>query len=191
MTHKKRRSSLQDTTLVEHTKNGDVDSYGELIARHRESVFRAAYSIAKDRHEADDATQEAFIKAFNSIGRFRRGAPFKPWISQIARNEARKRKRSNNRQNELGLTVAEDPALGGDAEPAAERSALFQERRMKLLQAIRGLRKKDQQIIVFRHFLELSEKQIAEILGCAQGTVKSRLFRALEQLRKRLPDRMI
>lgn len=191
MPHRKNRSSLRDATLAEHTKDGDVDSYGELITRHRNSAFRAAYSITKDRNEAEDATQEAFIKAFNVIGCFRRGASFKPWISQIARNEARKRKRSNNRQHELGLTVAEDPALWGDAEPAAERSALLQERRMKLLQAIRGLRKKDQQIIVFRYFLELSEKQIAEILGCAQGTVKSRLFRALEQLRKRLPDRMI
>ena len=158
MPHRKSRSSLHDATLAEHTKDGDVDSYGELIARHRNSAFRAAYSITKDHNEAEDATQEAFIKAFNVIGRFRRGASFKPWISQIARNEARKLKRSNHRQYELGLTVAEDSALGDDAEPAAERSALLQERRIKLLQAVRGLREKDQQIIVYRHFLELSEK---------------------------------
>lgn len=141
------------------------------------------------RNEADaaDAAQEAFVKAYYALGRFRPGAPFRPWLLKIVTNEARSRRRSSVRRDALSHKVA---ALGpsGDAAPSPEGAALSGELRRQLLHAIDALADKDRLVITYRYFLEMSEAEMAEILGVARGTIKSRLNRAQRRLKARLPE---
>jgi RNA polymerase sigma factor (sigma-70 family) len=173
---------LDETTLVERAKNGDQGAYGELVQAHRHIAFRTAYLITQDASDAEDATQDGFVKAYYALGRFRRGAPFRPWLLQIVANEARNRRRSAGRRTHLALRVAAD-APSGEAAPSPEGAVLSAEQRETLLRAVNGLREDDRLVISCRYFLELSEEETADVLGWRRGTVKSRLSRALERLR--------
>ena len=159
-------------------------AYEELVRRHQDVAVRTAYVISPDG-DAEDAVQEAFVKAYAALGRFRAGSPFRPWLLRIVTNEARNRRRSAGRRTGLALRVAED-RRPGDAAPSPESAVLADETRATLLAAVNALRREDQEIIGARYFLELSEAESAEALGLARGTVKSRLSRALDRLRAEL-----
>jgi RNA polymerase sigma factor (sigma-70 family) len=179
-------ASDSDTRLVELARRGDADAFGLLVQRHQDVAFRVAYVIAGEVDDAQDVAQDAFVKAYAALSRFRADAPFRPWLLQIVANEARNRRRSTGRRAHLALRAAaeERNAASGDAAPSPEAAALADEERRALLAAMDGLRKEERQAIAFRYFLELSEAEMADALGCARGTVKSRLSRALAHLRE-------
>ncbi len=129
--------------------------------------------------------QDGFVKAYQALGRFRAGAPFRPWLLQIVANEARNRRKATGRRAALALRAgaAADDRSSGDAAPSPEAAALAGEQRRLLLEAVNGLREEDRLVIAYRFFFDLSEAEMAEALGCARGTVKSRLSRALGRLR--------
>ena len=135
--------------------------------------------------EAEDAAQEAFVKAYYALPRFRSGAPFRPWLLRIVANEARNRRKSAGRRANLALRVAA-PTSGERTEPSPETAALATEERRMVLDAVNGLRAEDRLVVAYRYFFDLSEAEMAAALGCARGTVKSRLARALGRLRARL-----
>jgi RNA polymerase sigma factor (sigma-70 family) len=173
---------LDEAELVERARTGDAASYELLVGRYQELAFRAAYLIAGGTAEAEDAAQEAFVKAYYALPRFRAGAPFRPWLLQIVANEARNRRRAAGRREHLALRAADDRPLD-DAAPSPEGAALAAEERATLLAALETLRAEDRQVLAYRYFLDLSEAEMANALGCARGTVKSRLSRALGRLR--------
>jgi RNA polymerase sigma factor (sigma-70 family) len=173
---------LDDQELVERARGGDARAYEALVRRYQDLAFRTAYVIAGRTADAEDAAQEGFVKAWYALSRFRAGAPFRPWLLAIVANEARNRRRTGRRQDDLALRVAEDRP-SGDAAPSPEAAALATEQRRLLLAAVGRLGQADQQVITCRYFLELSEAEMASALGCRPGTVKSRLSRALERLR--------
>jgi RNA polymerase sigma-70 factor (ECF subfamily) len=182
---------LEDSRLVEQAQQGDTGAFGQLVGRYQDVAFRVAYLVAGDAADAEDIAQDAFIKAYAALDRFRPQAPFRPWLLQIVANEARNRRRSAGRRAHLALRAAEDQrnAVSGDAAPSPEAAALANEQRRSLLDAVNGLRLEDRQAITFRYFLDLSEAEMADALGCARGTVKSRLSRALGRLREQLAPR--
>jgi RNA polymerase sigma factor (sigma-70 family) len=135
--------------------------------------------------DAEEAAQDGFVKAYRALGRFRRGAPFRPWVLEIVANEARNRRRSAGRRTALALRAAGSTA-SGDAAPSPEGVLLATEEREGLLEAVNGLRDDDRLVIGCRYLLELSEEETAAALGIRRGTVKSRLSRALERLRMQL-----
>jgi RNA polymerase sigma factor (sigma-70 family) len=151
-------------------------------------AFRAADLTAGDAAEAEDAAQEGFVKAFYALGRFRSGAPFRPWILQIVANDARNRRRSAGRRAALVTRTAAD-APSGEAAPSPEAALLSGEQREELLEAVNGLREEDRLVIACRYFLELSEEETATTLGWRRGTVKSRLSRALDRLRTQMEEK--
>ena len=157
-------------------------AYEKLVRGYQEVAFRTAYLITGDASEAEDATQEAFVKAYRALGRFRSSAPFRPWLLTIVANEARNQRRAATRRAGLFLRVVRERAPeNGTSSP--EASILAAERREELLDAIGGLREEARWAIACRYFLGLSEEETAAVLGCARGTVKSRLSRALGSLR--------
>jgi RNA polymerase sigma factor (sigma-70 family) len=174
---------LDESQLVERARRGDHEAYGELVHAYQAIAFRTAFLVAGGATEAEEATQEGFVKAWRALGRFRAGAPFKPWLLRIVTNEAHNRRRSAGRRAQLALrAAAAEPS--GDAAPSPEASVLDAERRDHLLAAVNEL-PDDQRIVVsLRYFVGLSEEEVAETLGIAQGTVKSRTSRALERLRE-------
>ncbi|HEY7197613.1 MAG TPA: RNA polymerase sigma factor [Gaiellaceae bacterium] len=178
---------LDEERLVELAKRGDGRAYEELVRMHQGIAYRTAYLVAGSPDEARDATQEAFVKAYRALGRFRRGAPFRPWLLQIVANEARNRRRAAGRRAALALRVAADDVSGGAA-PSPEADLLASERRSALLGALGRLREEDQMVVACRYFLDLSEADTATTLGWRRGTVKSRLSRALDRLRAELGE---
>jgi RNA polymerase sigma factor (sigma-70 family) len=175
---------LDDAELIDRARKGEVMAYEELVRRYQDIAVRTAHLISPDG-DAEDAAQEAFVKAFAALGRFRTGSPFRPWLLQIVTNEARNRRRSAGRRATLALRAAEDRP-SDDAAPSPESAVLASERRAVLLAALNALRDDDREVIAARYFLELSESETAEALGIPRGTVKSRLSRALERLRAQL-----
>jgi RNA polymerase sigma factor (sigma-70 family) len=178
---------LAESELVERARNGDENAYEELVRAHQGIAFRIAYLVAGSSAEAEDAAQEGFLKAYRALGRFRRGAPFRPWLLQIVANEARNRRRSAGRRAALTLRAAEEGSSGGAA-PSPEGALLAGEERSRLLDAVNGLREEERLVIACRYFLELSEGDTAAALGIRPGTVKSRTSRALAHLREELGD---
>jgi RNA polymerase sigma-70 factor (ECF subfamily) len=177
-------TELEDAALIGRACAGEVMAYEELVRRYQDVAVRTAHVIAPDG-DAEDAVQEAFVKAHAALSRFRAGAPFRPWLLRIVANEARNRRRSAGRRAGLALRAAED-RRPGDAAPSPESAVLADETRATLLAAVNGLRAEDREIIAARYFLDLSEAETSEVLGLPRGTAKSRLSRALGRLRERL-----
>ena len=176
---------LDDAELAERAKGGDVDAYEALVANYQQLAFRVAFLITRDAGEAQDAAQDAFVRAYYALDRFRSGSAFKPWLLQIVANQARNRRRSAGRRLELATRVG-GSRPSGDAAPSPEVAALAGETRGELLDAIEELREEERMAVIFRYFFELSEAEMAEAMGCRPGTVKSRLSRAMANLRRRL-----
>jgi RNA polymerase sigma factor (sigma-70 family) len=174
---------LEAEELVDRARNGDVTAYEQLVRMYQDLAARTAYVITGQAADAQDAVQEAFVKAYYSLGRFRPGSPFRPWLLRIVANEAINRRRSARRQVGLALRAAEG-RLQDDAVPSPEGAALAQDQHRRLVSAMNRLRPEDRLVIAYRYWFELSEAEMAEALGCARGTVKSRLSRALDRLRE-------
>jgi RNA polymerase sigma factor (sigma-70 family) len=178
---------LEDAELIERARRGDVDAYEELVRRHQRVAVRTAFLVAGGAIEAEDAAQEAFVRAFRALPRFQAGAPFRPWLLAIVANEARNRRRAEGRRERLVLRLAEDRPEG-DAAPSPEAAVLAGEQREALLTALWAMRPEDRLVIGYRYFLELSEDEMASAMNVARGTVKSRLSRALRRLRETLGE---
>jgi RNA polymerase sigma-70 factor (ECF subfamily) len=174
---------LEESELVERARRGDERAYREIVTAYQGIAFRTAYLVARNAADAEDAAQEAFVKAYRALGRFRRGAPFRPWLLQIVANEARNRRRSAGRRDALALrAAASEPS--GEAAPSPETALLAAERHDELLAALETLPQDQRDTIACRYFLDLSEEETAQVLGVRRGTVKSRTARALERLRE-------
>jgi RNA polymerase sigma factor (sigma-70 family) len=177
----------QEAELVARAKRGELDAYEDIVRLHQTIAFRTAWVITRSDADAEEATQDAFVKAHKALPRFRDGAPFRPWLLAIVANEARNRVRSAGRRTGLVLRVAEE-RRPDDAVPSPEAALLDSERREHLLAAIERLPDPAREAIACRYLLELSEEETAAALDCPQGTVKSRVSRALERLRAELGE---
>jgi len=186
-----------ERALVEEARRGDPDAFAALVRAHQDVAFRTAMLITRNAADAEDAAQEAFVKAHRALHRFRPGEPWRPWLLAIVANEARNRRRSAGRRDGLAARAAQAaahppegaaPSSGGAAPDVAVLSA---ERRAELLGALSRLREDDQLVLGCRYLLDLSERETAHALGCRPGTVKSRTSRALERLRTELGSREV
>jgi RNA polymerase sigma factor (sigma-70 family) len=175
-----------DQQLIERARAGDGSAFGQLVQQHQELAFRTAYLILGDAAEAEDAAQEAFLKAYHALARFRPDAPFRPWLLEIVANQARNQRRAAGRRAQLALRAAGAGLADGAPSPGPELAALQREQQQRLLQALESLREPERLAVAGRYFLNLSEAELAALLGCPRGTVKSRLARALDRLRQRL-----
>ena len=167
--------------LVLRAQRGDSRAYEELVRPHQEIAFRVAYVITRNAADAEDAVQEALVKAWRALGRFRAGEPMRPWLLQIAANEARNRRRSAGRRERLTLRATESP---GEAAPSPEETLLRTSDRARLLEALDALPDPAREVLACRYLLDLSEEETAGALDVRVGTVKSRSARALEKLRE-------
>src|SRR5438105_15547315 len=172
-----------ESVLVERARRGDQDAYGELVTRYQALAARVAYVITASPADAEDVTQDAFVKAYYALDRFRAGAPFRPWLLRIVANEAKNRRIAAGRRPTVELSEAADRASGETA-LSPEDAAAAAELRTELLRAMNALRPDDRLVLAYRYFLEFSEAEMADALGVARGTVKSRLSRAMARLRE-------
>ena len=175
------RRAIDDAQAVARARDGDLDAYAVLVARYTLRAHRAAFLLGAGE-EADDVVQEAFVKAFRHLSRFRAGEPFGPWLLRIVVNETKNLTRSRRRRAALAVRVsAAEPHREAADGPAEE--VLAAERRTRLLAAVNALPDNERQVLVCRYFLELSEAETAQVLSWPLGSVKSRTSRALTRLR--------
>src|SRR5436309_8380026 len=174
-----------DSDLIARAQRGDKAAYEEIVHRYQQIAFRTAYVVTGSAADAEDAAQEGFVKAYRALDRFRAGAELRPWLLRIVANEARNRLRSAGRRQRLELRLTEG-FRQGDAAPSPEAAAVEADERRRLVSLVGELEENDRLIIASRYFLELSGEETAAALGIPEGTVKSRLSRALGRLRERI-----
>ncbi|HEX9699358.1 MAG TPA: sigma-70 family RNA polymerase sigma factor [Acidobacteriota bacterium] len=165
-----------DVAIVEAVLRGDPDAFGSLVDKYQRPIFNLALRITGNREDAMDATQDAFIKAYQNLGRFDPSRRFFSWFYRIAVHEALDLVRPRLVAEELPAEVAAPGPLPDARAESRERAASIQ-------QALLRLSLSHRVVIVLRHFLDLSYDEMGEILELPQKTVKSRLFAARQQLR--------
>ena len=170
---------MDESALVQNAANGDAAAWESLVGVHQDAVFRLAYLLLGDPDDAMDVAQESFLRAWRHLHSFDASRPLRPWLLSISANLARNRRRSAGRYFAALLRAFRDEPVSERIEEQSVRN--FQAR--ELWKAVQKLNVLDQQIVYLRYFLDLPVAETAEILKVAEGTVKSRLSRALEKLR--------
>jgi RNA polymerase sigma-70 factor (ECF subfamily) len=188
----RRLTSLSDPLLVERVKERDDDAaFDEIVRRHKNRIFSYICRMTKDGPDAEDLTQEVFIRAYQSIHRFRADAAVDTWLYRIATNLVIDRFRRGRRvpQQWEPLEEEEDalealPATDRESDP--EATAQLGELRSVVQKAVHTLPPKLRAAVVLHDIEGLSYEEVAEALGCPVGTVKSRLFNGRNVLRRKL-----
>jgi RNA polymerase sigma factor (sigma-70 family) len=180
--HQQQEVFALQTELIQQIRQGDSAAYEVLVQEHQEAAFRLAYLILGDADEAQDVAQEAFIRAYRKLHQFDSERAFRPWILQITSNLARNRLRALGRYIHI-LKRFVTTTITQSSQANVETETFKNYESQDLWRAVQRLRLEHQEVIYLRFFLELSIAETAETLNIAEGTVKSRLNRALQQLR--------
>jgi len=183
--------SAQESVFVLRLKANEDAAYDELVRTYNASIFHVAYRMLGDTAEASDVVQEIFIKVFRNIGSFKGEAALKTWIFRIALSEILNRLRWWKSRHRSSTVSLDDPPNGHehwvpDSGPSPEEMLESKEREFAIQEALRKLSSEHRSIIVLRDIEGFSYTEIADILGISMGTVKSRLARGREDLKKSL-----
>ncbi len=178
-----------DALWVQQTLAGDPQAFGELVQRYERDVFNLAYRMLNERGEAEDAAQEAFLRAYANLDRYDQSRPFKTWLLSIASNHCIDRLR-RRRLTWLSLddTLPPHPALTSDI-PGPEEAALMNERNILVQDLLAELSPDYRVVVVLRYWYDLSYAEIADMLETTESAIKSRLFRARQVLAEQLEAR--
>lgn len=183
-----------ETELVKRARRGDLAAYDDLVRRYQERIYATIYHMTSNHEDANDLAQEAFIKAFHALKSFKGGSSFYTWVYRIAVNKTinflkqRKNKTQMSLDN-LDYQVEHDPdfvALISDKTP--RREVNLAELQEKLNVAMQRLSEPHRLVVTLHDVQGLSHEEIAEIMDCNIGTVRSRLFYARQQMQAYLSD---
>lgn len=172
-----------EQTLVRRACAGDAEAYGDLTRLHHGAALRVATVVLGATEGADDVVQHALERAWRALDRFDADRPFRPWLLRIVANAARNDRRGRGRRAALAARAAATAGRPGSQIPTPEDLAIDADERRMVLEALSSLGAADRLVIALRHFENLTEHEMAEVLGCRPGTVKSRLSRAMVRLR--------
>jgi RNA polymerase sigma-70 factor (ECF subfamily) len=190
-------TTVSDEDLVLAVQAGDTDSLGVLVARWEQPLFRFVYRLLPRKDEAHDVCQETFLRILKKADRFRPGSRFSTWMYQIALNLCRDRAR---RRKRWGLIMADSRAFderthGGEPVAAAPDDPAVLVERSELAAAVHTalaeIPSEQREVLILKEFEGLKFREIAEILGCPESTVKSRMYYGLSGLRTVLARRGI
>lgn len=190
----RREEADADLCLVEQVKAGEVSAFDQLVHRYRERLFGVIYNLTSNREDTADLVQDTFIKAFQSISRFKGHSSFFTWLYRIAVNATLSHLRRNRLRRFFSLEqmVEEDrntELLQALVVKAAHgRETVIKELQEKLNEALQKLSFKHRTVITLFEIDQLSHQEIAEIMECSVGTVRSRLHYAKQQLQAYLGE---
>jgi len=174
-----------DFQWVKRCQAGDVYAFDDLVRRHKDRIYRLVYRMLDGGSDVDDAAQEIFLKAYQHIRRFQCRSSFSTWLTRIAVNYCINYLRDRRKYRFLPIGVF----LQGDQRSSSvepQRTVERNEKCEKVCQSINSLPLKHKAVIILRYFEDHSCEEIADILDCSIGTVKSRLLHARKKIRKRL-----
>ena len=177
-----------DRDLVERSTRGDREAFGVLVQRHQDRVFNLAYHVVRNREDALDVAQDAFVKAFSSLSSFKGEASFTTWMHRIVVNLAidclRRRRRGEPSTYDDRRAVSEEASASLVAPDDPETVLETRQVRRVLGRGIHALPPTHRAVLVLREIEGLSYEEIARAVGCSLGTVMSRLFYARRKLQK-------
>jgi RNA polymerase sigma-70 factor (ECF subfamily) len=175
-----------EQVLIHRAQGGEMEAFRRLVERSRARVYRLAYDLTGNRHDAEDLTQEIYLKAYRSLNQFRGEALWSTWLHRIAVNAY-----LDNRRTARTMEVLDEAADGsldhhGALAPGPERmaeSAMIQE---NIQRALNSLTPQERSVFVLRHYNDLPLRDIAAAMNIREGTVKTYLFRAVRRLQREL-----
>jgi RNA polymerase sigma-70 factor (ECF subfamily) len=181
----------QINQLIQKALKGDEKAYNALLKRYQHGIYNMIYQMIKNKEETEDLVQETFIKAFHSLDSYNDQYAFSTWLYKIAFNNCidsiRKRKlRTFSIDQTIVLKEGEVRHQIPAESPGPEGKLLFLERKKLIQKAVNSLPERYRRVIILRHQEDRSYDEISEILGIPLGTVKARIFRAREMLKKKL-----
>lgn len=177
-----------DKLFVARVQSGDVAAFDHLVRKYRERLYAVIYNLTSNREDAADITQEAFIKAFTSINRFQGKSAFYTWLYRIGVNTALSQLKRNRFRRFFSLENIQENGSSEQvletlaAKHKSEKGALLNELQEKLNEALQKLSPKHRTVVVLFEIEGFSHQEIADIMGCSVGTVRSRLHYAKQQL---------
>ena len=183
-----------DLRLVERVQAGEVEAFDALTRTYRARVFSIIYNMTSNREDTADLTQETFIKAFTSISRFRGKSSFFTWIYRIAVNTTLSHLKKNRMRRFFSFETVDEEIAGSEiveklvASTGADKPTLLNELQERLNDALQSLSVKHRTVVVLFEIEGLSHTEIAQILKISEGTVRSRLHYAKQQLQSMLQD---
>jgi RNA polymerase sigma-70 factor (ECF subfamily) len=187
-------AAVMEGDLVTRARNGDLDAYDELVKRYQERIYATIYHMTANHEDANDLAQESFIKAYQALKSFKGGSSFYTWLYRIAVNKTinflKQRKNKHHYSlNDLDFNTEHNPdlvALISDKTP--QRDVGLTELQKKLNEALMRLSEPHRMVVVLHDVQGQSHEEIAEVMGCNIGTVRSRLFYARQQLQGYLAE---
>src|SRR5262245_754576 len=188
---------LPEARMLSRLRSGDLTAFEELVTHFERPVFALCFRMLGDAEEARDAAQETFLKVYRGLSGFRGDAGLKTWIYRIAINQAMNQKRwwrRRHREESISLDIrrGQSETTLGSTLPARtgspEELAISSERERSIMRALDELKQEYRIALILREIEELSYEEIAETLGISIGTVKSRIARGREELRRRMKD---
>ncbi len=185
---------IEEAALVKKARQGDLEAYDELVRRYQERIYATIYHMTANHEDANDLAQEAFIKAFQALKSFKGGSSFYTWVYRIAVNKTINflKQRKNKAQmslDDLDFNAEHDPDLVAlISEKTPRREINLTELQEKLNAAMQKLSEPHRLVVTLHDVQGLSHEEIAEIMNCNIGTVRSRLFYARQQLQAYLSD---
>jgi RNA polymerase sigma-70 factor (ECF subfamily) len=174
-----------DAELLARAVRGDHDAYADLVRPHERVAYRVAAAITGGSADAEEAMQNAFVKAYRSLHRFRSGAPFRPWLLKIVVREAHNVVRAERRHTRLGVRAA---AEHGTGTAGPDEALLAREEVETVLGALARLPRADRVALALRYFAELPDKDAAALLGTTAQAYRVRLVRARRRLQSLLEE---
>jgi RNA polymerase sigma-70 factor (ECF subfamily) len=184
----------EESELVRRARNGDLRAYDELVKRYQERIYATIYHMTSNHEDANDLAQDSFIKAFQALKSFKGGSTFYTWLYRIAVNKTinflkQRKNRTHMSLNDLDFNAEHDPdlmALISDNTP--RRAVGLTELQEKLNAALLKLSEPHRLVVVLHDVQGQSHEEIAKVMDCNIGTVRSRLFYARQQLQSYLTD---
>lgn len=184
----------EEAVLVKRARQGDLSAYDELVRRYQERIYATVYHMTSNHEDANDLAQEAFIKAFQALKSFKGGSSFYTWVYRIAVNKTinflkQRRNKCQMSLDDLDYNAEHDPDLVAFvSENTPRRDVHLAELQEKLNAAMQKLSEPHRLVVTLHDIQGLSHEEIAEIMGCNIGTVRSRLFYARQQLQAYLSE---
>ena len=195
MTQDNDSANPDDRLLIERFQHGDESAFSEIVRRYSGRIYRIAWAILENREDAEEVTQDTFVRIHRALPAFRGEAKFTTWMHTIAANLAKNKYRWNKSRNTGSNVSMEAPSMNADGEqpldfpdgrPTPQQSILWSEQAQQLQQALAEMPEIYRRPLLLHNVEELPYDEIADILQCEIGTVKSRIARAREFLRAKL-----
>src|SRR5437867_840898 len=185
---------VEEMVLVKRAKQGELGAYDELVRRYQERIYATVYHMTSNHEDANDLAQEAFVKAFQALKSFKGGSSFYTWVYRIAVNKTinflkQRKNRTQMSLDDIDFNAEHDPDLVAlISEKTPRREINLAELQEKLNTAMQKLSEPHRLVVTLHDVQGLSHEEIAKIMDCNIGTVRSRLFYARQQLQAYLSD---